>query len=263
MMDSSNTPFLRRQDGASSNDDDHEYRDSEAGASSITLKPTATDNSLTVKKRRSLSNVFHPLIYLFAAWGLISFTFGVLQTLFPTIPPVKPEILDVYRPETLPPGLTACLCGASPAEAVALGCVFDALSSAWLPPHCRDPELTAEFQRSGPGPNGAWSYFADASGKIPMTIDEIAALGGTDAKFYATREYHVTHCVFYWQKYWRMRDTGAVMEEMYDTLKHVRHCGRLILNPVPHGRVLIEVPVVMNGSGTLMDMEQGHGHEGH
>ncbi|KAH8897124.1 hypothetical protein GQ53DRAFT_742973 [Thozetella sp. PMI_491] len=51
-----------------------------------------------------------------------------------------------------------CDCGTSVLEARSLGCLFNALASAWLPPECRDDKLTPEFNRSGPGPGGSWSY---------------------------------------------------------------------------------------------------------
>ena len=47
--------------------------------------------------------------------------------------------------------LEGCDCGDSIAEAMLLGCKFDALSMAWLPEHCRDDELTAEFDTTGKG----------------------------------------------------------------------------------------------------------------
>lgn len=52
----------------------------------------------------------------------------------------------------------SCSCGKSVAEALKLGCKYDLLASAWLPEQCRDDELSAEFDRSGPGPNGEWTY---------------------------------------------------------------------------------------------------------
>ncbi|KAK3984156.1 hypothetical protein QBC44DRAFT_353813 [Cladorrhinum sp. PSN332] len=257
-MDSQNTPFLNHQH-RSSNEDNDENSDSELD-SSLSLK------SRTHTKGHTLSSLFHPIIYVFAIWGLISLSFGIIQTIFPDSVSSSPKstTLDVYRPSTLPLGLTSCLCGANPTEAISLGCTYDTLSSAWLPPYCRDPELTAEFERSGPGPKGEWTYYADSEGKIPITVEQVAALGGTaNPHFYVSRRYHITHCLFYWQKYWRMRDTGVVMEEMYDSLRHAKHCGRLVLNPPPKVEVLIEVPVVMNGSGLLVGGEDGerHGHE--
>ncbi|KAK4223650.1 hypothetical protein QBC38DRAFT_516497 [Podospora fimiseda] len=249
-MDSQTTPFLDNRSSNEDNDDNDSDLDS-----SLSLKHQPSN-------RHTLSFLFHPIIYLFAIWGFISLSFGIIQTVFPDSSS-STKTLDVYRPSTLAPGLTSCLCGANPTEAISLNCVYDTLSSAWLPPYCRDAELTAEFERSGPGPNGEWTYYADPDGKHIISVEQVAALGGTAHPFfYASRRYHIAHCLFYWQKYWRMRDTGVVMEEMYDSLRHAKHCGRLVLNKPPEVEVLIEVPVVMNGSGLLIGGEDvGHGHE--
>ncbi|KAK4189809.1 hypothetical protein QBC35DRAFT_429629 [Podospora australis] len=244
-----NTPFLDKSNKHNHNNDNDDTYSSE-------IETTSPPSPLQLTpKHHTLSTLFHPIIYLFAIWGLISLSFGILQTSSSASPSTKN--LDVYHPTTLPAGLTSCICGSSPLEALSLGCEFDTLSSAWLPPYCRDAELTAEFERAGP-----WSYWRDEAGTITLTVQEVAMLGGTEnPKFYATRRYHIAHCLFYWQKYWRMRDTGVVMEEMYDSLEHAKHCARLVLNPVPVPEGLIEVPVVMNGSGLLVGKEGGgHGH---
>lgn len=40
----------------------------------------------------------------------------------------------------------SCSCGTSIAEALSKKCVFDPLVPGWVPPHCRDDELTEEFR---------------------------------------------------------------------------------------------------------------------
>jgi len=78
----------------------------------------------------------------------------------------------------------------------------------------------------------------------------------------AERRWHIAHCMFYWQKYLRMRTTGAVMEERFDNVAHIKHCTKLVLNPVPDHRVFIEVPIVMNGSIESERGKGGHKHPG-
>lgn len=70
---------------------------------------------------------------------------------------------------TSTPRFVSCSCGRSVREAIANGCKYDLLASAWLPEQCRDDELTAEFSASGPGPNGEWTYVSDFSAK-PLVI---------------------------------------------------------------------------------------------
>jgi hypothetical protein len=157
-----------------------------------------------------------------------------------------PPVPDIYRPSTLPKNLNHCDCGPDIATALTRNCIYDSLATAWLPPHCRDDTLTAEFDRAGPGPNGAWPYYADANGTIPLSKLQLGLLGETNGTFWSLREWHVAHCTFYWLKYVRMRETAKVMEDRFDRVMHVRHCARLILKPRPEGLVLLEVDVVMN-----------------
>ena len=70
----------------------------------------------------------------------------------------------------------------------------------------------------------------------------------------------MAHCLFYYQKYWRMRYTNVVMEERYDSYAHVVHCTKLVLNSkngVDDESILLEVPVVMNSGVGTLDRELG------
>ncbi|KAI1110466.1 hypothetical protein F5Y14DRAFT_465633 [Nemania sp. NC0429] len=186
-------------------------------------------------------------VTLLACWGFLSLF------LFPTHWLVfrGPPELDVYRPETLPHGLDACYCGVTIEEARSLDCIYDALSTAWLPPYCRDDELTEEFSQAGPGANGSWEYFADANGTILLSLHEVGLLGEIGGTFWVSRDWHIAHCLFYWQKYFRMRTTNVVMEKRFDSLHHILHCTKLARNPKPDYLVLIEVPVQMNSTEFL------------
>ena len=190
---------------------------------------------------RILASTARSMSLALAAWGLISLSIQTKQHLYPTLTP------DVYRPATLkPPTLNLCDCGPTIRTALSKHCIYDSLATAWLPPHCRDDELTAEFDRAGPGPGGAWSYFADENGTVALDRAQVAALGEVGRSFWARRDWHVAHCLFYWEKYVRMRWTGVVMERRFDRAAHVRHCRRLVLNPRPDWEGLVEVPVVMS-----------------
>ncbi|CRG84737.1 hypothetical protein PISL3812_01940 [Talaromyces islandicus] len=61
---------------------------------------------------------------------------------------------------------TSLPCGKSPAEALARGCHFDIVATAWLPPKCIDYELVSEFMASYP-----WQYFPSANGTDPYSDD--------------------------------------------------------------------------------------------
>jgi hypothetical protein len=123
-----------------------------------------------------------------------------------------------------------CICGRNVTDAIARGCKYDSLAAAWLPDHCRDDELTEEFERAGPGPNGRWTYYSDANHTIEMDIEKIALMGGKpEFRFYMSRHWHVVHCIFYWRKQFRTRFNGKIVETRSDNEEHIEHCGKVIL----------------------------------
>ncbi|KAK1750920.1 hypothetical protein QBC47DRAFT_352458 [Echria macrotheca] len=268
---SPSTPFVK------SSYEQHEVTldipSSSSDEESLLPKTRHQPNPPPPKRHRYLTTIFNLTIYALALYGLLSLLllpFLPRQPLSPSPPPVP----DVYRPSTLPPTLNLCNCGSNPAEALRLNCTYDTLAAAWLPPTCRDPVLTAQFDASGPGPNASWSYFLDAQAQIPIPPSELGSLGGTHTKFWTSRRWHVAHCLFYWQKLWRMRETGTVMEERFDSLEHIRHCTRLILNHIPpldlsgttgeKGEVfLLDVPVMMNASTEAAKRASREGHHVH
>ncbi|GLB09939.1 hypothetical protein AtubIFM57258_005871 [Aspergillus tubingensis] len=239
-MESPSTPFLTKEEEPKSpTEEGYSYQEH-----TLNSKPTPWH------RQPICLTTFHVLIYLLATWGFLS----LISFIILPFPSLKTTIPDVYRPETLPPDLPICDCGSTIKEALHRNCTYDSLATAWLPPHCRDAELTARFDRSGPGPNGEWSYYLDEYGTVPITNDEIAQLAETGGSFWSTREWHIAHCVFYWQKYRRMGKTGVVMEERFGSLSHVEHCSRLIMSPVPDYFFLLSVPVVLNSSDEVQQM---------
>ena len=229
-MDSSRKPFLSMAERM------------ESGHVETLTPRTKIEKILT--RARFIS--FYIIVYFFAAWGVAALLFQIMQRIF--IHHSIYKVPDVYHPDTLKPGLNLCDCGNSIHDALAMDCVYDTLSAAWLPPYCRDVNLTKEFDLAGPEPDGEWKYFADEEGTVPLNYSEIAALGDTGGTFWTSREWHIVHCLFMWQKYIRMRETGLVMEKRFDSIDHVKHCSKLIRNPTPDHFFLIEVPVKMNSS---------------
>ena len=120
----------------------------------------------------------------------------------------------------------SCSCGGTAvAEAQRRGCLFSPLAIAWLPPHCIDAELSDEFDRQGPGPNGEWDYWSDANKTKRLTREEVGMLADADGVFYATQEWHVVHCLFTWRKHYRSKWTGVTIERRSNGLDHIAHCG--------------------------------------
>ncbi|KAK1710292.1 uncharacterized protein BDZ83DRAFT_540702, partial [Colletotrichum acutatum] len=131
------------------------------------------------------------------------------------------------------PTIASCDCGNSTTEAVTLGCKYDSLAAAWLPEHCRDDELTAEFERSGPGPDGQWTYWADTAHTQEISVEEIAKMADNqeELRFHMSGHWHVLHCIFYWRKEYRARFNGKMVEPRSDNEKHIKHCGKIFLDP--------------------------------
>ncbi|KAI0969602.1 hypothetical protein F4678DRAFT_463389 [Xylaria arbuscula] len=130
------------------------------------------------------------------------------------------------------PSTKPCDCGRSTTEARQQGCEYDAMAAAWLPPHCIDKELLAEFEKAGDGPGGQWQYWADANHTYEYSTEEVAQLADTPGKlFHTTPAWHAGHCFFYWRKIQRSKHTGVTIERRYDNERHTKHCGEVFKNP--------------------------------
>ncbi|MCJ1363531.1 hypothetical protein MMC16_002638 [Acarospora aff. strigata] len=147
---------------------------------------------------------------------------------------------------------TSCSCGNSIEEAKSLDCEYDTLASAWLPPACRDEELTAEFDRAGPEPDGSWVYYTDLSKSGTYSIDEVAALADRPIYYYNTKEWHVAHCTYNWRKAVRAHFTGVTLELRADTEDHVKHCEAMIKNPYPLDAVIVVSAVTLDADWEVL-----------
>lgn len=111
-----------------------------------------------------------------------------------------------------------CNCGSSISEAKSKSCRFDSLATAWLPPACRDDELTAEFERSGPLEGGVWPYYKDLSKTHLLSVEDLANMADNesgDRTYYMTTEWFVARCLFYWRKMERAERLGTTIEKTF------------------------------------------------
>ena len=112
----------------------------------------------------------------------------------------------------------SCNCGTSISEAKSKNCKFDSLATAWLPPACRDDELTAEFERSGPLEGGAWPYYKDLRKTHLLSVEDLANMADNesgDRTYYMTTEWFVARCLFYWRKMERAERLGTTIEKTF------------------------------------------------
>ena len=113
---------------------------------------------------------------------------------------------------------TTCNCGSSISEAKSKNCKFDSLATAWLPTACRDDELTAEFERSGPLEGGAWPYYKDLGKTHLLSLEDLASMADNesgDRTYYMTTEWFVARCLFYWRKMERAERLGTRIERTF------------------------------------------------
>ncbi|KAM3427278.1 hypothetical protein MY4824_009535 [Beauveria thailandica] len=138
----------------------------------------------------------------------------------------KAAVTGGYTPAGALPG---CNCGASIKQALELDCKYDSLASAWLPPHCRDDELTAMFDRAGPGVNGSWKYWADEDFTREISLQDVSRLADVPGSlYYTSHRWHVIHCLFYWRKQVRAPRLGITVEPRYSHERHVTHCMEIL-----------------------------------
>ncbi|PYH94051.1 hypothetical protein BO71DRAFT_441298 [Aspergillus ellipticus CBS 707.79] len=209
-------------------------------------------NPSSSEKRRHDTSAYIKLLKRIGAilFYLITF-FLALNGLYHIIKPHLSEVTQYIHWLNIPSqesDLSSCSCGNSLTEAMARSCRYDTLSATWLPPHCRDDELTAQFDASGPGVDGAWTYYADQRGYSTMSLAEIAQLPENDTQeyFYTTHHWHIMHCSFYWRKLHRMvhRVEGAAkrIEHRSDSESHIDHCEMIFLSDAP-------MEAIVTGSG--------------
>ncbi|EGP88313.1 uncharacterized protein MYCGRDRAFT_92695 [Zymoseptoria tritici IPO323] len=161
-------------------------------------------------------------IICFAIWGLI-------DVFVHQLPPALTKIFDSKPADD-------CWCGETDQQAVAMGCQYDHLAVDWLPPSCIDQALVDEFDMSGPGVDGAWIYYdprvsEDGMSTLFVSIstnetDEFALRG---KQYFATRGWHILHCMFTWRKQFRAWHSHKPIEPWNDDEEHIKHCSEYIM----------------------------------
>ncbi|KAK7184495.1 hypothetical protein PSPO01_09529 [Paraphaeosphaeria sporulosa] len=137
----------------------------------------------------------------------------------------------------LPP--TKLHCGSSYADAQALGCKFDLLSSGWIPHECFDEASETEYREwilnTNNSRRGPFPYFKDKELTQPM--EGIDALSRYEDLVYTTMEEHLAHCTQLMRRTHRAavsrgRMAGLNMDQdeggaVIDS-SHIAHCVKMI-----------------------------------
>lgn len=115
-------------------------------------------------------------------------------------------------------------CGSNPAEARALGCVYDVMMQDWSPAECYDSVLTEKYLA-----NNNWTWWADSGAERAMSDEEVAL--GEHSVVYVAQDYHVKHCIFAWEKFVRAFRTQSPLITELISYDHVIHCRDHTLLP--------------------------------
>lgn len=117
-------------------------------------------------------------------------------------------------------------CGTSSNEAIARGCRFDLIATAWLPSKCIDEDLVSEFESFYP-----WKYFRNHNGTQTYSNDP-NVLGSQTELIWVTHRWHSAHCLFMWKKLNRALIQGRDTDGETIMQGHTDHCTKTILNGV-------------------------------
>ena len=98
-------------------------------------------------------------------------------------------------------------CGNDANTARSLGCEFDPLTFAWLPPRCYDYNLTAEFLQVQ-----EWQWWRQRPDGSRRQLSLVNVMQSSDTTLYVTWEYHRQHCTYLWLKMHRAMMSGAPID---------------------------------------------------
>lgn len=146
-------------------------------------------------------------------------------------------------------------CGTSAAEAKARGCRFDIMSFSWLPPVCDDKEVTEMFLEAG-----NWTWSRDPQGKHVISQEDVGT--GDFEYLFTNYRYHLTHCVYIWQKFHRALFTGDLSRiDGYSAgIGHTEHCSKMLLDrslSLDHWGIVATTKFPSCGQGMLDKTQQG------
>jgi hypothetical protein len=107
-------------------------------------------------------------------------------------------------------------CGGTPAEARALGCIFESNNLAWVPPQCYDRELGDEWDAK------PWLY---AYGDNKEIVSQELVLRGDFDYVFVTWGQHIAHCALMVRKFQRAVFHNWPMDNWTSSIAHTDHCA--------------------------------------
>ncbi|WEW55742.1 hypothetical protein PRK78_001175 [Emydomyces testavorans] len=236
-LDDPNYGRLLPRASLESNPHPHDPEHSHSLSVSETHHPRRSTRSSRLRTLRNLS------ILLLALWGLGDLAYRISTT------------IRSHKPRS-------CNCGDTIAQALANNCKYDSIAAAWLPPACRDDDLIAQFERSGPNPDGSWGYYADVNKTRTLSLKEVSLLPNSGGHFFTTHQWHVVHCAYYWKKMYLAPKKGITIEQRYDNLMHINHCEMMFLKRDPLDKIVTEAGVSLHSDRIVIAGKHRHNQKG-
>jgi hypothetical protein len=130
----------------------------------------------------------------------------------------KSQIAGTIDPTPSAPNMPIPIthCGNTPAEARALGCIFESNNLAWVPPQCYDRELGDEWDAK------QWLY---AYGDNKEIVRQDLVLEGDFDYVFVTWGQHVAHCALMVRKFQRAVFHNWPMDNWTSSIAHTDHCA--------------------------------------
>ena len=220
-------------------------KDNASDGEACTPEPLTDFHRRRGQNRRSrnyyLRVTFQALVVAFALFGVLNVVGAVVGI------PLPVESVESR----------SCNCGNSSEEIEALGCRFDGIAAAFLPPHCRDHALLAEFDRSGDDDSdGSWIYWADPEKTLRLNETGMMRVALDRGWFWASQKYHIVHCTFNWRKQWRAmlarqgkgngRGAAEKVEKRFLNEDHIKHCGEIDQMSNPLDKLSTQSGIALN-----------------
>lgn len=125
-----------------------------------------------------------------------------------------------------------------------MGCRYDHLAVDWLPEHCIDDMLSTEFEHAGPENNGSWPYWTTQYDGEFINTEDVNSYAENAIDYWATREWHIQHCIFTWRKQFRAQTLGTTIEPWNNNEEHITHCGKYLLKTVGASRSNVDTLIL-------------------
>ncbi|KXS99685.1 hypothetical protein AC578_9915 [Pseudocercospora eumusae] len=115
----------------------------------------------------------------------------------------------------------------TPAEAREADCVFDALTTSWVPHECADLDLTEQYLRTVSA-LPQWPFYYDEAGTQEWRDLDLLKSGEWNGHLWVTGRAHKLHCLFAWQRLHQVLLGGKHIDTVVLGPYHTEHCKKVL-----------------------------------